>query len=188
MDAILFEDVNLEWKQKIKREGFETPGNYLKEAPLAIYPEQTTNSVEFNVLPGAKVKEKLFIKEYKIWDQYMEATFDRKYTSQMTKSPDHLIFISALVHLQKMMYVYVTHKLGFSYDPCGPEKVKFWPTNFNIDLTGMVRKKENLVQKMFVEGIVKKEKSGGYEIFGYSKIGDHIYIEGRSPFFIIGDK
>ena len=188
MEARLLEESNLQIKEKMKTQAYEVEGSYTEEPPEIIYQDNTTSSIQFNVLPDSTVSEKLFIREYRVWDRYMEGVFDREYASQMAKSPDHLIFVSGLVHLQKMMYVYVVHKLGFDYDPHGPELVKFWPTDFKLSIRGLIRKKEDLVQKIFVEGIEKKERSGGYEIHGYSKVGNNLHIEGRCPFFIIGKR
>lgn len=118
---------------------YQSESAYLLEPPRQVYNECTQNRLEFNVMPNCPVSETLTVKEYRIWDRYTEATFDRVYTSSMRKSPDHLIFVSALVHLQKMMYVYVVNWLGLTYDPFAPEQVKFWPTQISFNLQGLTR-------------------------------------------------
>ncbi|MEM7192787.1 MAG: hypothetical protein AAF405_07985, partial [Pseudomonadota bacterium] len=101
---------------------------------LIVVPEAVDNEMTFNVMPERPVKEVLHIREYRLGDHYAEAHFDRSYHSSMLKSPSHLIFLSAVAHLQKIVYVYACHHLGLEYDPHGPEKLKIWPTTVNIEM------------------------------------------------------
>ena len=92
------------------------------------------SSVLFNVLPNKDVKEDIIIKKYILEKRYIEAIFDRKYQSKMRQSPDHLIFLSSFVQLQKLIYVYLCYEFGLSINLEGDEKIKIWPTNLNIHI------------------------------------------------------
>ncbi|MFQ6674694.1 MAG: hypothetical protein ACE5GH_07960, partial [Fidelibacterota bacterium] len=41
--------------------------------PARVITEDFTNHMAFNIMPRLLVEETLFIKEYRIWDRYMEA-------------------------------------------------------------------------------------------------------------------
>jgi acyl-CoA synthetase (AMP-forming)/AMP-acid ligase II/acyl carrier protein len=118
--------------------------------PLRVIPETTVNRMEFNVMPGRTVREDLLIKEYRIWRRYIEATFDRKYHSEMLASPDHLIFLTALAHTQKILYVYLCHEWGFPYDPNAPERFKLWPTNIRVWMPKLVTQSKDMVQRCWM--------------------------------------
>jgi acyl carrier protein len=118
--------------------------------PLAVVPAKETVDLRFNVMPSRFVQETLFTKEYRIWSGYAEAIFDRDYKSEMVASPDHLIFLTALTHTQKLAYVYMAHELGFSHDPKTTEKFKFWPTDVRVSMPQMVTENENLRQQLWI--------------------------------------
>ena len=50
------------------------------------------------------VEETLTFKKYIIKGNKIETYFDRRYKTSMRKSPNHYIFLSSLVNLQKMIY------------------------------------------------------------------------------------
>ena len=61
--------------------------------------DKSIQKIGFNVMADKKVEELLYIKEYRVWDNAIETIFDREYYTEMEASPDHLIFLSALVAL-----------------------------------------------------------------------------------------
>ena len=67
--------------------------------------DRSTQSLRFNVLNNKNVEETLTFKKYIVKDKKIETYFDREYSTDMLKSPNHFIFLSALVNLQKMIYV-----------------------------------------------------------------------------------
>ena len=75
-----------------------------------------------------------------------EETIEVDY-SEMSQSPDHLIFLSTLVHLQKMIYIYLCYEFGLSMKLEENEKLKIWPTNINISMPKMVTKKKDISQR-----------------------------------------
>ena len=79
--------------------------------------ENSHQSLKFNVMSDRSVKETLVIKKYIITDNRIVVEFDRKYRTEMISSPDHLIFLSALINLQKMIYVLMCKKLNIKYWP-----------------------------------------------------------------------
>jgi hypothetical protein len=108
---------------------------------------------EFNVMQDRPVKENFYIKEYRIDNSYGEATFDRDYFSSMEKSPDHMIFLTAQVHTQKLLYLVLSKYFGFEYSANSKENLKIWPTQVSVDMPKMVRDNENVVQKLWVHSV-----------------------------------
>ena len=86
--------------------------------------ENSENFLQFNVMTNKYVSEKLIIKKYIVNSRKVEVYFDRKYQTDMLKSPDHFIFLSALVNLQKMIYVLMCKHFDIKYLPNEPEKFK----------------------------------------------------------------
>lgn len=162
------------------------PVNSLSELfqPQKIIKESTQCGIAFNVMPGKEVKETLIIKEYRIWDRYIEAVFDREYISQMKKSPDHLIFLTALVHMQKMLYVYVCHEFGIDYSPHEDEKIKFWPIKLDLSIPKLIRSDVDVIHKLSVDSIQLSE-ANGYLMKARSIVGRSMIINGESPFYLI---
>jgi len=120
------------------------------EPPLAVLLANETVELRFNVMPERFVQETLFTKTYRIWKGYAEALFDRDYKSEMLASPDHLIFLTALTHTQKLAYVCMAYELGFSPEPNAKERFKFWPTDVRVTMPQMVTQSSNLCQQLWV--------------------------------------
>ena len=104
----------------------------IKDNDITIY-ENSENFLQFNVMPNKNVSEKLIIKKYIVNSRKVEVYFDRKYQTDMLKSPDHFIFLSALVNLQKMIYVLMCKHFDIKYLPNEPEKFKNSLTN-NLEI------------------------------------------------------
>jgi hypothetical protein len=156
----------------------------LISAPLTTIHDDSKVECGFNVMPNKPVSETFSIKEYRVWDKYAEATFDREYFSSMKKSPDHLIFLTGLVHMQKLIYIYLANHWGFKYDPTGDEQIKIWPTSVQVEMPSMVRKSEGVVQKMWVKEL-KEEKNGVFSIAVTSTFQDLVTISGVCKIFKI---
>ena len=124
---------------------------------------QSSSSITFNVLPGKNVKEDIIVKKYILKKRYIEAVFDRRYQSDMAQSPDHLIFLSTLIHLQKMIYIYLCYEFGLSVTLEDNEKLKIWPTNIKIDMPKMITKKKNISQVIQIKNL---RKTGSKTYFG----------------------
>ncbi|MBC8213380.1 MAG: hypothetical protein ISR90_03005 [Candidatus Marinimicrobia bacterium] len=170
----IFNDVSQNSFVKTKQDG----------SPIHVYKENTKNHISFNVMPGMQVEETLFIKEYRILEDGIEAVFDRKYFTLMAKSPNHLIFVTALVHLQKMLYVYMCHRLGLKYNPLGPEKLKIWPTSLNIEMPKLVTKKSDIVHKIKISEVTKTGPKS-YYITATSDVEGTIEINGEAAVFLM---
>ena len=138
----------------------------------------------FNVMNGRSVSEKFSVKEYRIWDRYGEATLDREYFSSMEKSPDHLIFLTGLIHSQKLLYLLLSKEFGFEYSPDKKEDLKIWPTSINIEMPKMVRKNQDVVQKMWINGI-KPKGNNQYEVNMTTEYEGVIKIESVSSIFFV---
>ena len=120
------------------------------------------SNVLFNVLPKKNIKEQVIIKKYLLKKRFIEAIFDRKYYSDMIDSPDHLIFLSSLIQLQKMIYVYLCYELEIDIKLHEEEKLKIWPTNIKIDMPKMITKKNNLSQKIKIMSLRKVSENSYY--------------------------
>lgn len=152
--------------------------------PVTVIRDQSELRVEFNVMPGKPVREEFYVREYRIWPRYIEAEFDRTYMSSMAHSPSHVIFLTALVHCQKMLYVYLCHELGFSYEPNGPERLKIWPTKMDIRLPDLVTPEIGLVHRMQVRD-VRRIDARRLKVEAESRINNSLSIVGESPVFLV---
>ena len=119
-------------------------------------------NVEFNVMPDRSVREALRIREFRIGPNWIEAEFDRSYDSDMLNSPSHLTFVSALIQMQKVTYVYACHRFGFSVDVFQPEALKIWPTDVRVTMPGLVRDEKYLVHRM--------------DFIGFRQVGVHAHF------------
>ena len=133
--------------------------SYPKPLNIFIDSNGSQSSVEFNVLPGKKIQEKIIVKEYRLKKRFIEAKFDRKYFSEMAKSPNHLIFLSSLIQLQKMNYIYLCYEFKHPIAINGKERLKIWPTNINIDMPKMITKRNNLSQQIKIKNLRKLNKN-----------------------------
>lgn len=147
--------------------------------PVKTIREKTFNQLVFNVMPNRPVEEILKIKEYRIWDRCIEARFDREYHSSMDRSPNHLIFLSALVHLQKMLYVYFCDEFGLQYDPFGPEKLKIWPTKVEVNMPKMITETDDLKHQVIIDNFMKTNENAYYGS-STSFINDLMVIRGEA--------
>ena len=138
----------------------------------------------FNVMPEKSVDEVLRIKEYRAWDNYVEGVFDREYSSSMLRSPQHLVMLTTLAHVQKLAYVWACHHFGFDYDPFGLEKVKFWWTRTNIRLPGLITQEHDVVQWFHVPRI-QRVSDTTYHLLVASGVGDGAFISAETPMYII---
>jgi hypothetical protein len=150
-------------------------------------PEATTNELAFNVMPNRPVTESLSIREYRIRPRYIEAIFDRRYSSSMAHSPSHLVFLSALVHTQKMIYTYFCHEFRFEYDPYNSEKLKIWPTEVRTSMPEMIVKEIGISHKLWVRR-VRKLTSMRYFVEIFSEIEGVVTIEASSILVLLPEQ
>ena len=143
---------------------FSDKNLYPKEIEIDVLgTDQSNSSIEFNVLPGKNVKEDIVVKKYILKERYIKAVFDRDYQSDMAQSPDHLIFLSTLIHLQKMIYIYLCYEFGLSIKLEENEKLKIWPTNIKIDMPKMITKKKDISHTIRIKSL---RKTGSKTYFG----------------------
>jgi hypothetical protein len=110
------------------------------------YKDHSAQKISFNVMPDRQVSESLTPQEYSVGRRIARVVFNREYETQMEKSPSHLVFISALVQWQKLVYLAMCEEHGIDYDPAGRERFKIWPTDIRCFLPVLVREEEGLVQ------------------------------------------
>lgn len=149
-----------------------------------IVDDKSVCELRFNVMPERPVEERLYVKEYRIWDNYVEAQFDRTYSSAMEKSPDHLVFLTALAHTQKMLYLALCREFGFSYEAKGKELLKIWPTKVEVRMPKLCDENKDVVQELRVIE-VKKFDALTYKVRVESRVGDAIHISAECPVYLL---
>ena len=143
---------------------FSSKNLYPKEIEIDVLgTNQSKSSITFNVLPGKNVREDIMVNKYILKKRYIQAVFDRRYQSDMAQSPDHLIFLSTLIHLQKMIYIYLCYEFGLSMKLEENEKLKIWPTNIKIDMPKMITKTKNIFHTIKIKNL---RKTGSKTYFG----------------------
>jgi len=141
----------------------------------------------FNVMNGKSVEETFHVKEYRVWRRYAETIFDREYFSSMEKSPDHLIFITGLVHSQKLLYLLLCEEFEFKYVPHGQEALKIWPTHVDVQMPRMVRKSKDLKQRMWIHEI-QNVGNNQYQVKLTSDYEGVIEIKSTAAVFVLKEK
>lgn len=151
--------------------------------PLEIYPEAHDCRCSFNVMPDRPVEETLKVREYRCGPGYVEAHFDREYRSAMKASPSHLIFLTALAHTQKMLYLALCREFALPYDPEGPELLKMWPTKIDVKIPKLIAEEKDLVQKLWLRS-VKKLPNGARRAVVDVRV-DSMQIHAVVPIFML---
>ena len=146
--------------------------------------DNTIQKIKFNVMNGKDVEEILFVKEYRVWDNAIEAIFNRDYYTEMAASPDHLIFLSALVNLQKMVYLYMHYYLGLEYSDSTEEKIKIWPTDLNLNMPKMIFDKEDVKHRMDIKSI-KYVGDSKFYIIANTHVNEIVKINGKALAIIL---
>ena len=149
-----------------------------------IISDKAIQKIRFNVMHDKHVEEILYIKEYRVWDNAIEAIFDRDYYTEMAASPDHLIFLSALVNLQKMVYIYMHYYLDIDYSVSDEEKIKIWPTDLNLSMPKMIFDKKNVKHRMDIKSI-KYVGDGKYYVIANTHVNDIVKISGKALAIIL---
>jgi len=152
--------------------------------PKKIIKESSEQKLTFNIMANKFVSETSIIKEYKIWDNAIEAIFDREYEADMIKSPNHLTFLSSLINLQKMVYVYMNDYLHLKYKKNGPENLKVWPHNLNISMPKMILNKKNITHAMIIKSIIKISKNK-YKISANTNVNGITTISGEALIIVL---
>ena len=146
--------------------------------------DRSTQSLRFNVLNNKNVEETLTFKKYIVKDKKIETYFDREYSTDMLKSPNHFIFLSALVNLQKMIYVLMCDYFNLKYSSNGDEKLKIWPMDVDVKMNGLIRKNKDLMQDFEIDSI-EQISSTKYRISGRSSSESTVIIKGSALVYLI---
>lgn len=146
--------------------------------------ESSSNLCYFNVMPNKFVKEELNIKTYKISTNKIEAIFDREYHSDMRKSPSHLIFLSVLIHSQKMFYIYLCHHFNIPYQSNGEERLKIWPTWMEVNLPKLITNEKDIKQTVTLDSLTML-KPKQYQADTHVQVSDRMWMKVRSHIYLI---
>jgi hypothetical protein len=141
--------------------------------------EQSVQNLDFNVMPEKDVREQFKVRGYFVGEDVARAVFDRTYASSMERSPSHVIFLSALVQWQKLVYLMMCNRFGVDYVAGNPESYKVWPTGVDCRMPVLVCETDNLIQDVFLSKI---EPAGvnGWIVEGFSLVNHKIGLLGRA--------
>jgi hypothetical protein len=131
------------------------PSKEAGESPIVVS-DTAVQEIQFNVMPDRPVTEMLRPTEYRVWHRQVEAEFSREYFSSMINSPDHLIFLTALIQVQRISYIYMCFEFGLPYEPHSPEKLKIWPTCVKVAMPQMVTEKRGLVHRLKMKTVRRR--------------------------------
>ena len=151
---------------------------------VKVIADSSVQNLKFNVMHEKDVEEKLVFKKYIIDGNKIETYFNREYKTSMKKSPDHYIFLSSLINLQKMIYLLMCDRFNISYSKNDEEKIKIWPTSVDIKMNGIVRKKNNIMQDFELTSI-SQISDNKYSISGNSSAESTILLKGEALVYII---
>lgn len=148
------------------------------------FEDNSTQNLSFNVMPSRPVNESLTPNRYSVGERIARVVFNREYETQMDKSPSHMVFLSALVQWQKLIYLVLCEEHGIAYNPNGKEVFKVWPTDIRCCLPVMVTDEENLYQ----DTVVFKQKSVGknkWQIEAFSTVNSKLGFLARANVYKI---
>jgi len=151
---------------------------------VKVVDDNSVQNLKFNVMHEKDVEERLVFKKYIIDGNKIETYFNREYKTSMKKSPDHYIFLSSLINLQKMIYLLMCDRFNISYSKNDEEKIKIWPTSVDIKMNGIVRKKNNIMQDFELTSI-SQISDNKYSISGNSSAESTILLKGEALVYII---
>ena len=164
----------------INKNPFITP--ILEKSKVIV--DNSVQNLKFNVMHEKDVEERLIFKKYIINGNKIETYFDRQYKTSMRKSPNHYIFLSSLVNLQKMIYLLMCEKFNLPYNKNDDERIKIWPTSVDIKMNGIVRKKNNIRQDFQLVSIYQISDNK-YTISGNSSAESSILLRGEALVYLI---
>ncbi len=130
----------------------------LKEEILKTINENSEVKATFNIMPDKIIEEKFLIKEFRIGTRFIEATFDRKYLSEMNNSPSHVTMTVIPLLTQKICYAWLCHELNFLYEPNKKELLKIWPTWLEFKYPKLEDKKDNITYTVEFQKFKKIQK------------------------------
>lgn len=148
------------------------------------FDDNSSQSLSFNVLPNRHVNECLTPNQYSVGRRIARVLFSREYETQMEKSPSHMVFLSALVQWQKLVYLVMCEEHGLEYDPSGPEIFKIWPTDVRCCLPVLVRDEESLFQDA-VMSRQEKLADDRWTIEGFSTVNSRLGFLARASVYRI---
>ncbi|MCA8969251.1 MAG: hypothetical protein KDC95_05685 [Planctomycetes bacterium] len=155
----------------------------LADRPTLVH-DDAQISCSFNVMNDRPVTETLHVHHYEVTPHRVLARFDRDYRSSMRNSPDHLVFLTALAHTQKMLYLALCAHFGFEYDPDGPERLKMWPTKVEVSMPKLCDQIADVVQVLDVLQL-RRIDDRTYRARIETRVGDALCIRASVPVFLI---
>jgi len=159
--------------------------NYNDQAiPSRVIKENSIQNIKFNIMSDRYVEENIKILEYRLWDNAIQAVFDREYHTDMLNSPSHLTFLSSLTNLQKMVYVFMHYHLSIDYNKDSKELIKVWPGKLIINMPKMIMKKNNIEHLMIIKSI-KKVKEKRYKVCAETIVDNSVAISGEALIVVL---
>ncbi len=148
------------------------------------FEDNSSQNLSFNVMPSRHVNESLTPNQYSVGRRIARVVFNRDYETEMEKSPSHMVFLSALVQWQKLIYLVMCEEHEIVYNPNGKEIFKIWPTDVRCCLPVLVTDEESLHQDtvIFKHESVAKNK---WHIEAFSTVNSRLGFLARASVYKI---
>lgn len=146
--------------------------------------DASSHELAFNVLRGRSVREELTPEKYSIGRRCARVEFSRRYYSDMEKSPSHLIFLSALVQWQKLIYLMMCREFNITYCAADAEMFKVWPTDVRCCVPVMVREERSLRQDTVISTIEPRGASK-WNVEAFSVVNERLGFVARATVYRI---
>lgn len=157
--------------------------SYREREPKRVIEETTEIELRFNVYRDRPVKEIVRPTRYLVWDDNVEAHFDREYSSTMAHSPNHHIILTALIHIQRLAYICACDKLDIDYNPNEYEQLKLWPTRIDCAIPQLVTATTSLIQTYHCHAFDLRKDDHSYSTRATSIVSGVIGIHGTGLIF-----
>ncbi len=151
-------------------------GDYSFNEPIH---DQSEQSLSFNAMPGKNIEEVLRPRVYFAGRDVARVVFDRGCETALERGPRHLLFLSALIQWQKLIYIMMSHRLGLGYDLNGPEVLRIWPTEVQCRMPTMIPEDSNLLQDAVMSKL-QFTGSGTWTAEGFSVVNRRLGLVGRA--------
>ncbi len=140
--------------------------------------------LHFKVMPDQPADETLRTLGYRVETDFIEALLVRTSTTAAASDPAHVVFLSALGHYQKMLYVYACHALGLGYDPDGTEKLRIGPARLDVRMPPVLRQADRLVHRMVID-VFEPLGERRYRVVTRSEINRCLQVTGETTLCIL---
>jgi len=138
----------------------------------------------FNIMKGKEISEKISFDNFVLGENFIEATFDREYMSEMDHSPSHVTMTVIPLLTQRIYYVWACHHFGIPYNPEGEEKIKLWPTWLEFKYPKLIENEQSLNYRVDITSLKKLEDNKYYSKL-QSTVNNELEINVKGLVFLV---